>query len=171
MKAAEKRRKEMITMLLASKEPISGGALAKHFGKSRQIIVQDIAILKGQGYDIIPTHYGYVIHGSPLVERAFKFKHTTEQTEEELNTIVDLGGTVVDVYVWHRVYGKISAPLNIFSRMHVRQFLEGVRTGKSSELMNVTGGYHYHTVRADSEEVMDQIEKELTEKGFIVPET
>jgi transcriptional regulator of NAD metabolism len=171
MKAAEKRRKEMITMLLASKEPISGGALAQHFGKSRQIIVQDIAILKGQGYDIIPTHYGYVIHGSPLVERAFKFKHTTEQTEEELNTIVDLGGTVVDVYVWHRVYGKISAPLNIFSRMHVRQFLEGVRTGKSSELMNVTGGYHYHTVRADSEEVMDQIEKELTEKGFIVPET
>ena len=50
------------------------------------------------------------------------------------------------------------------------QFLEGVRTGKSSELMNITGGYHYHTVRAESEEVLDKIEKELKEQNYIVPE-
>ena len=170
MKAAEKRRKELIALLLSSSEPISGGALAEHFGKSRQIIVQDIAILKGQGYDIIPTHYGYVIHGSPLVEKVFKVKHDTEDTEAELNCIVKNGGTVVDVFVWHKVYGKISATLNIFSEMHVRQFLEGVRTGKSSELMGITGGYHYHTVRADSQEIIDKIEAALKEGGFLVPE-
>ncbi len=170
MKAAEKRRKEIVALLLASKEPIAGGQLAAHFGKSRQIIVQDIAILKGQGYDIIPTHYGYVIQGSPLIEKVFKVKHTAEDTEEELNCIVDNGGTVVDVFVWHKVYGKISATLNIFSRMHVKQFLEGVRTGKSSELMNVTGGYHYHTIRADSEEIIAAVEKALDEKGFLIKE-
>ena len=83
--------------------------------------------------------------------------HTREQTENELNTIIDFGGTVADVFVWHKVYGKMTATLNISSRHHVAQFLEGVRTGKSSELMNITGGYHYHTVRAESEEVLDNI--------------
>ena len=151
------RRKEIINLLLASKTPISGGELSKNFNVSRQIIVQDITILKGLGYEIISTHNGYVLQKSPLVERVFKLKHSTNQTEDELNTIIDLGGTVVDVFVWHKVYGKISANLNIFSRLHVKQFLEGVRTGKSTELMNITGGYHYHTIRAESEEVLDKM--------------
>ena len=94
----------------------------------------------------------------------------TEQTEDELNTIVDLGGTVVDVFVWHKVYGKVTAPLNIFSRLHVKQFIEGVRSGKSTELMNITGGYHYHTVRAESEHILDEIEHALKTKNYIAPE-
>ena len=166
MKVTE-RRKAIVNLLSASKKPISGGELSKQFNVSRQIIVQDITVLKGLGYEIFSTHHGYVLQKSPLVERVFKLKHTTEQTEDELNSIVDLGGTVVDVFVWHKVYGKISATLNIFSRLHVKQFLEGVRTGKSTELMNITGGYHYHTVRADSEAVLDKIGVMLTEKKYI----
>lgn len=166
MKVTE-RRKAIVNLLSASKTPISGGELSKQFNVSRQIIVQDITVLKGLGYEIFSTHHGYVLQKSPLVERVFKLKHTTEQTEDELNSIVDLGGTVVDVFVWHKVYGKISATLNIFSRLHVKQFLEGVRTGKSTELMNITGGYHYHTVRADSEAVLDRIGKMLQQKNYI----
>lgn len=169
MKAAE-RRKAIVTLLLTEQEPISGGALSEKFGISRQIIVQDISVLKGMGYEIISTHNGYIIQKSPLKERVIKFYHTTEQTEDELNLIVDLGGTVVDVFVWHKVYGKVSARLNIFSRHQVKQFIEGVRTGKSTELMNITGGYHYHTVRAESEEILEKIYKALEEKGFIAPE-
>ncbi|MBQ9774137.1 MAG: transcription repressor NadR [Clostridia bacterium] len=169
MKAAE-RRKSMITLLLSQKEPISGGALAERFHISRQIIVQDIAVLRGQGYDILSTHYGYIVQKSPLVERTFKVKHETEQTEDELTCIVELGGTVVDVFVWHKVYGKISAPLNIFSPLQVKQFLEGVRTGKSTELMNITGGYHYHTIRAENEEILDRIGQELEKRAYIVKE-
>jgi len=52
----------------------------------------------------------------------------------------------------------------------VAQFIDGVRSGKSSELMNVTGGYHYHTVRADSEEILDRIHDALAEKGFLAAE-
>lgn len=166
MKVTE-RRKAIVNLLSASKEPISGGELSKQFNVSRQIIVQDITVLKGLGYEIFSTHHGYVLQKSPLVERVFKLKHTTEQTEDELNSIVDLGGTVVDVFVWHKVYGKISATLNIFSRLHVKQFLEGVRTGKSTELMNITGGYHYHTIRADSEAVLDKIGETLQQKNYI----
>ena len=169
MKVAE-RRKAIVNLLLSSKEPVSGGELARTFGISRQIIVQDITVLKGTGYDILSTRQGYVMRKSPFAERVFKLKHTTAQTEDELSCIVELGGTVVDVFVWHKVYGKIEAALNIFSMMHVKQFMEGVRTGQSTELMHITGGYHYHTVRAESEAVLDRIEAALHERNYIVPE-
>ena len=169
MKVAE-RRNAIVNILLSSKEPISGGELAHTFDISRQIIVQDITVLKSTGYEILSTNQGYVLRKSPLPERIFKVKHTTEQTEDELSCIVDLGGTVVDVFVWHKVYGKIEATLNIFSPMHVKQFMEGVRTGKSTELMHITGGYHYHTVRADNDAILDRIEVALNKKNYIVPE-
>lgn len=167
---ADERRKAIVNHLLAEHNAVSGTALSEQFHVSRQIIVQDIAILKGLGYEILSTHNGYVIQSAPLNERVFKFWHTTEDTEDELSTIVGLGGTVVDVFVWHKVYGKITAPLNIFSGLQVRQFIEGVRSGKSTELMHITGGYHYHTVRADSAEVLDRIEEALRQKGFLAPE-
>ena len=167
---ADQRRKEIASYMMSAQNAVPGGKLSEKFGVSRQIIVQDISALKADGYDILSTHNGYILKGTPLCERVFKVFHTREQTENELNTIIDFGGTVADVYVWHKVYGKMSAPLNISSRRHVAQFLEGVRTGKSSELMNITGGYHYHTVRADSEEILDNIEKALEEQNYIVPE-
>ena len=169
MKAVH-RRNAIANRLLASSEAVSGGMLSSEFGVSRQIIVQDIAVLKGSGFDILSTHNGYIIQKSPYKEQVFKLHHTTDETEDELNTIVDLGGTVVDVFVWHKVYGKVVAQLNIFSRLQVKQFIEGVRSGKSTELMNITGGYHYHTVRADSEDTIESIKKALNEKGYIAPE-
>jgi transcriptional regulator of NAD metabolism len=81
-----------------------------------------------------------------------------------------MGGVVKDVFVWHKVYGRVKASLNISSREDVDRFIEGVRSGKSSELMNITGGYHYHTVRADSEEILDRIGDALAERGYIVTE-
>lgn len=169
MKAAD-RRKAIANLLLSSTEAVSGGKLSEEFGVSRQIIVQDITVLKGWGYDILSTHNGYIIQKTPLKERVFKVYHTTEETEDELNTIVNLGGTVVDVFVWHKVYGKMTAPLNIFSVLNIKQFIEGVRSGKSTELMNITGGYHYHTVRAESEAALDEIEQALKTKNYIAPE-
>ena len=169
MKVAE-RRKAIVNLLLSAEGPISGSELAREFDISRQIIVQDITVLKATGYEILSTSQGYIMRKSPLAERVFKVRHTTEQTEDELSCIVDLGGTVVDVFVWHKVYGKIEAVLNISSQLHIKQFLEGVRTGKSTELMHITSGYHYHTVRADSEERLDQIASALQAKNYIVPE-
>ena len=166
MKVAE-RRKAIVNLLMSEQEAIPGNALSERFGVSRQIIVQDITVLKGSGYEILSTHNGYIMQKSPLKERVFKVYHTTEQTEDELNTIVNLGGTVVDVFVWHKVYGKMTAKLNIFSALQIKQFIEGVRSGKSTELMTVTGGYHYHTVCAESEDKLDKIHSALEERGYI----
>ena len=167
---ADQRRKEIANYMMREQKAIPGSKLSEQFGVSRQIIVQDVSALKEAGYEILSTHSGYIMQTTPHFERVFKVFHTKEQTEDELNTIIDFGGTVANVYVWHKVYGKVVAPLNIASRHDISQFIEGVRTGKSSELMNITGGYHYHTVRAETEATLDKIENALSMKNYIVPE-
>jgi len=64
----------------------------------------------------------------------------------------------------------MQARLNISSRSQIDQFIESVRSGKSVELMHITGGYHYHTVRASSDELLDKIEFALASKNYIAPE-
>ena len=166
MKANE-RRQAIANLLLIKKCAITGAELSSKYGVSRQIIVQDIAALKAQGYDIIPTHYGYVMNGSPLVERVLKVSHTTDETENELMLMVGAGATVVDVFVLHNVYGKISAPLNIYTEQQVKNFIYGVRNGKSTELMNITGGAHYHTIRAETEDILDAAEAAVKSAGYL----
>ena len=167
---ADKRREEIVQILLSSQSAVSGGALSEMFSVSRQIIVQDIALLRAGGYDVISTHDGYILKKTPLKERTFKVRHTSEQTEDELTRIVSLGGTVVNVFVWHKVYGRLEGKLNIFSTRGIDQLIDGIKSGKSTELMHVTSGYHYHTVRADSEQTLDLIGKALSDAGYIVPE-
>ena len=166
---ADERRKSIVNLLVSEKKPVSGNELSEKFGVSRQIIVRDISILKEQGFEILASNSGYIMKTSPYKERVFKVFHTTEQTEDELKSIVDLGGIVADVFVWHKAYGKMEAKMNIASRAQIEQFIESIRTGKSVELMHITGGYHYHTVRAESEELLDRIEFVLKGKNYIAP--
>ena len=86
---------------------------------------------------------------------------------DELNTFVDFGATVEDVFVYHKVYGVIRAELGIRNRKDVQKYLTEIREGKSTPLMNVTSGYHYHTVLAEDEETLDQIQEELQKLGFL----
>lgn len=161
------RRKKILEMMQKSDEPLSGGALGKATGVSRQAVVQDIALLRTEGYPIVATARGYLLEKSKEKVRLIKVFHTNEQTEEELNTIVDFGGTVVDVMVNHRAYGKISATLNIRSRRDVQCFTEQIKTGKSVPLLNITSGYHFHHISAESVEILDEIEEQLRQKGFL----
>ena len=165
---AEERRKEIVNLLYASTDALSGSVLAEKLGISRQIIVQDIALLKAEGFDILSTHKGYIIKDSPLIEKVFKLRHTSDQTLDELSSVVSLGGCVVDVFVNHKVYGRIKAMLNIATQNDVEIFRQNIESGKSSELMHVTSGYHYHTVRAENETVLLKIEEMLMLKGYLV---
>lgn len=162
------RRQEILKNIKESDRPVSGSKLAKDYDVSRQVIVQDIALLRASGYDIISTNRGYVLEGQTCAERVFKVRHTDEQLETELCTIVDLGGQVKNVMVNHKVYGHIEAELGIISRRKVKEFLADIESGKSTPLKNITSDYHYHTVTADSEETLDLIEDELRKLGFLV---
>lgn len=162
------RRQEILKNIKESDRPVSGSKLAKDYDVSRQVIVQDIALLRASGYDIISTNRGYVLEGQTCAERVFKVRHTDEQLETELCTIVDLGGQVKNVMVNHKVYGHIEAELGITSRRKVKEFLADIESGKSTPLKNITSDYHYHTVTADSEETLGMIEEELRKLGFLV---
>ena len=161
------RRKRIMELMQESTQPLSGTRLGNITGVSRQVVVQDIALLRTEGYPILATTRGYLLDQPKEVSRLLKVCHTTEQTEEELNTVVDLGGCVADVMVNHRAYGKVTAPLNIRNRRDVQVFMEQIRTGKSTPLLNITSGYHFHHITAERTEILDEIEAQLRAKGFL----
>lgn len=163
----KERRTKIIQMLSKSKEPVSGKELANIFDVSRQVIVQDIALLRAQDCEIISTNQGYILVQEEKISRVFKVIHSDTEVEEELSTIVDYGGRVDDVFVYHKIYGTVRADLNIANRNDIKEFLEGLKTGSSTLLKNVTSGYHYHTVSAPSEKLLDLIQEHLQEKGFL----
>ena len=167
MMTGAERRKKIISMMRESSNPLSGGAIGKETGVSRQVVVQDIALLRTEGYSIVATARGYVLDEPKKTERLYKVYHSDAQTEEELQAIVDLGGCVVDVMVNHKVYGKMCAPLNIRNRRDIQRFMNQLQEGKSAPLKNITSGYHFHRISADSEEILDEIEAALKEKEFI----
>ena len=165
------RRQRILELLKESGQPLSGSALSRELGVSRQIIVQDMALLRTRSdLEIISTYQGYVLHTPEEVcSRVFKVRHGTERTEEELQEIVDLGGRVEDVFVYHRVYGVIRGQLMIASRKDVREFIELLKEGCSAPLMQITDDFHYHTVTADHVQTLDQIQARLGELGFLAP--
>ena len=165
--SGQERREEILKIIKNSSKPVPGTELAKQLGVSRQVIVQDMALIRANGIDIISTNRGYVIHEEKEVSRVFKVIHTNEQVEEELNLFVDLGGKVEDVFVYHKVYGVIKANMNIKSRRDVKKYMEGISSGKSTNLMNLTSNYHYHTITAEDEQTLDIIQEELNTKGFL----
>ena len=52
--------------------------------------------------------------------------HSTQQIADELNTIVDLGGKVLDVIITHPIYGTITVNLIISSRRDVQEFVRKI---------------------------------------------
>ena len=83
--------------------------------------------------------------------------------------IVDLGARVEDVFVYHKVYGLIRAKLDIRSRLDISNYMKDIKSGKSSPLKNVTSGYHYHTISAESMDILSMTEQALLKRGFLAP--
>lgn len=170
--SGEERRNRIIEILSESSEAVSGSKLSKMLNVSRQVIVTDMALLRASTNEIISTNSGYLISKKNEIsageKRIFKVSHTDEQIEEELSSIVDLGGTILDVFVEHRVYGTISAPLNISNKRDIQNFLSDLKSGVSTPLKNITHNYHYHTITAKNGAVLGEIEAVLKEKGFLI---
>lgn len=166
------RRIRILEILHEETQPVSGTELAGRLGVSRQVIVQDIALLRATDKNILSTNKGYILfvekQSAGRKKRTYKVKHKDTEILEELNTIVDFGGKVVDVVVEHDIYGQIAADLVINNRADVSAFVQKVEKYQTKPLNNLTHGVHFHTVEADSEEILDRIEKELNKKGYLI---
>lgn len=167
MKAHE-RRAEILSLIGNSQNPVAANFLSEKYSVSRQVIVQDIAILRAQGYGVISTNRGYVLDAGLRAERVFKCRHTLSELVDESEIIISRGGKVEDISVHHRVYGKISARLELSTLRHAEELYRSLVSGASKPLMSVTDGYHYHTVSGENEQILDEIECALREKGYLI---
>lgn len=169
---ARERRNDMIRLLQKQKEtPISGSQLASHFSVSRQVVVQDMSLLKAGGHPVLATSQGYVWRGTPnnrQYERIVVCKHHPEESEKELTLLVDHGITVKDVMIEHPVYGELTGQLMVKSRKDVERFVSQMKSAHASYLSELTGGIHMHTLEADSENDFTAAVSALEEAGFLV---
>lgn len=166
----EERRSKILYMLKNNQKPLKGGELSEQFNVSRQVIVQDIALLRAEGSDIIATPQGYILMSANpgSVKRVIAVKHSEEDMEEELKTIVNMGGRVLDVTIEHKIYGEITGRLQLKSLFDVEEFMKKIRHGDSKPLSQLTQGVHIHTIEADDNMVMDRIIQALGGKGYLV---
>lgn len=166
----EERRGFILEQLKNSQDPLSGAQLAQITGVSRQVIVQDIALLRAANKNILSTNKGYILFEQHNAQcfRVFPVNHTTEQIEDELNTIVDYGGRVKDVIVEHSIYGQISVDLCINNKNDVKEFVLKIQEERVKPLKELTNGIHYHTVEACTEKLLDTIQTKLYQKGYLL---
>lgn len=168
----EMRRSQILQMLKEKGPPLSGTALAKHFHVSRQVIVQDIALMRAENHSILSTNKGYIYRTEETEnsqpKRVFFVKHNTEQVYDEFITVIELGGKIMDVAVEHEIYGQIRVDLLIETAQDAADFSATILNCKDNPLKILTDDCHYHTVAAPSEKLLDLIEQELKVKGYLL---
>lgn len=173
MNACE-RRERILKELKESNKPIKGHELSKKYNVSRQIIVQDIALLRARGEEILATPQGYIIPNShrknKLIEKIVCKHWGYDEMEDELRTIVDLGGRIIDVIVDHPLYGEIKSPLQICSRLDLQEFMTNIRETNAEPLSSLTEGIHIHTIEVNDRGSFERIKKALMSKNYLIKE-
>ncbi|HEX3015504.1 MAG TPA: transcription repressor NadR [Desulfobacteria bacterium] len=166
----ENRRKRLLELLKTAQDPLKAVQLAQQTGVSRQVIVQDIALLRAGNQPIMATPKGYVFLGeraSDGIRQVIYSLHAPKDTEQELNILVDHGICVLDVGVEHPLYGKIWRSLNLKTRLDVKRFMEKMTETEASLLSSLTEGRHLHTLEAPNQETLDLAIAALKKIGFL----
>lgn len=165
----DRRREEILNILNNSESPVSGSELGKKFDVSRQVIVQDIAVLRAEGEDIIATPKGYmIVKKTKRLRKKIVCQHNREEElEEELRIIIDNGGKVIDVIVEHPIYGEITANLDLENNFDIDNFIESIKDTKGKPLSALTDGLHLHTIEVDNKKDLENIKLKLFEKNYL----
>ena len=165
------RRKYILDKLIEHKEPIKGTELAKLFNVTRQIIVQDIALLRAQGADIISTPQGYIIpfkKDNRIIKRIACKHEGYSPIREELQIMLDHGAIILDVIVEHPLYGEITSQLNITNKIDLDGFIDNITKKKAEPLASLTDGVHIHTIEISNEKIFEDLKMALDEKGYLI---
>ncbi|WP_394219334.1 transcription repressor NadR [Halobacillus trueperi] len=171
MKANE-RREYILALLKQKGAPVTGSSLAEEMNVTRQVIVGDVSLLKAKNEPIVATSQGYMymMDGKEELpyQRTIVCQHQGDDTEQELNILVDHGVHVQDVVVEHPIYGDLTARLRISNRRDVKKFIEKVNSTNASYLLELTDGIHTHTIAAESQEALDEAQMALEEVGILM---
>lgn len=157
------RVKYVLHRLATAGGPIKGSTLAAECQVSRQIIVGDIATLRGLGKKVVATSHGYqmVIPEKPAFKEILQCHHGVEKLQEELYAIVDLGGAVLNVSVEHQCYGYLKMDMSVRTREDADHFVSYVKSGRASFMTDLKDGIHRYLIEAKSKKTMFQIREKL----------
>jgi len=166
------RREKIRKDLKKSLKAIKGSEFAQKYDVSRQVIVQDIALLRAVGEQIISTADGYIYFSYHMnkPKRVFALRHEPDEIAKELKMIVNHGGTVLNVFITHPIYGDLVADIIVENEEQINAYIKKCSEVDFIPLMTLTENYHFHTVEANDEESLDSIEEALREAGFLVEE-
>ncbi|MFL2100520.1 transcription repressor NadR [Desemzia sp. FAM 23991] len=171
---ASQRRESIIATLKKEHTPFSASKLAKQFGVSRQVVVGDVSLLRAAGVDIIATPRGYLLDSAARSQNPHKqfigkiaCQHTVDQTQDELYTVVDNGGELLDVIVEHPIYGELAGRLNIASRKDADRFMRRMSETETGLLSDLTNGIHLHTIACEDRETFESIKRLLQELNIV----
>lgn len=166
---AEQRRNKIIDLLKSSRQPIKGSQLSKELNVSRQVIVQDVALIRAKGYEIIATPQGYILYSKSNIVEYIECKNhiNDEEIYKEFKIIVDRGAIIKNVIVEHPAYGQIKADLNISNQRDIIAFMEKIKNNEFRQLSLLSDQVHIHTIEATNKEIIDDIIEELKINNFI----
>ena len=172
----EARRARLTAILRARGDPVPGGELARLLGVSRQVVVQDIAVLRAAGATVVPSPRGYVwtpedgaAPADPRRVRArIAVRHTPAESAVELHALVGAGVRVVDVIVEHPLYGELRGLLDLATPAEVDAWVEALARHHASLLSALTGGVHLHTVEATDPLALAAARDRLSTLGFLL---
>lgn len=170
-KKGEQRREWILQSLQSRQLAFKGADLAEQAEVSRQVIVNDINLLKVAGHPIVATSQGYIlldVGADELIRDRVVCHHLPENTMDELQAIVDCGVMVEDVTVEHSVYGEISAKIMVSNRNEISMFMTKIKENNATLLLEMTDGTHLHTLSADSQDKIDEAKAALRSKGYLV---
>ncbi len=163
----EKRREIIIEKLNSSLSPIKGSQFAKELEVSRQVIVQDIALLRAQGLDLVGGPNGYkLIKEEKGIRKVISTIHSDNVSmKEELEIIVENGGKVIDIIIEHEIYGELRANLYIETIKDIEKFMKKIE--KAEPLSKITHGIHLHTILVEKLEDFEMIKEKLDQRGLL----
>ncbi|WP_179393765.1 transcription repressor NadR [Lacticaseibacillus absianus] len=167
MLTSAQRQSQMKATLSDNDTPVTASHFAHHFGVSRQTIVGDIALMRAQGEAIIATPQGYQYEQPATDSAVIVCRHTPAQAADEMTTIVDHGGTLVDVIVDHPLYGQLRGQLQIKTRTDVNLFVGHMKQHDGRLLSELTGGVHLHTIAFETPAQLKAIKDALRAKGYL----
>ena len=113
---SDKRRQEILSLLGNTENAIPANVLSEKFGVSRQVIVQDVAILRANGYDITSTNRGYLLNSGIGASRVFKCRHSFEEIVDEGMLVINLGGKIEDILEYQLPDSDISRSLLLIKK-------------------------------------------------------
>ena len=168
----EDRRNWIFSYLKEQQSPITGNEIAKLTNVSRQVIVNDITLLKASNAPILSTSQGYIVlpdkEGAPYVQQRVACNHQSVHSEDELFALVDAGVTVENVTIEHPVYGEITSSIMVSNRHDVELFLKKVRDTEAPFLLELTSGIHLHLLSAPTEEILNRGINAIRDKGYLI---